>query len=136
MFILYDNDGKIIMTKSGGDEIAANSIHVMVAEIPSGFGVTSIDMATGEPVLYEIEKSAEFKKMELMTEQISAIYTKMSEGYAGTAENPIPWVYGMECKEGVCYSYNGVTYRIAKGGYMNPCVWQPDCGIWQFEVIG
>ena len=130
--IVYDENGKLYHISAGDSVKAPEYVKTVIIDIPEGKEIASIDGATGAVTLQNIAKS----KTELMQEQISAIYTKMSEGYAGTAENPIPWVYGMECKEGVCYSYNGVTYRIAKGGYMNPCVWQPDCGIWQFEVIG
>lgn len=128
MIIIYDDNGSIIMTQTGGDDLVENGINIMKADIPDGYGVGSINVETGEPVLYEIEKS-------LQERQIAAIYNKLSEGYAGSADSPIPWVYGMECKEGFYYSYNGKAYKIAVGGYMNPCVWYPDSGIWQFEVI-
>lgn len=128
--IIYDNNGTVYY-QAYGDVIAPESVNAAVVDIPDGKTIDHVDGATGEVILKDVEKT----DTEVMKEQISAIYTKMSEGYAGTAENPIPWVYGMECKEGVYYSYNGEVYKIAKGGYMNPCVWTPDCGIWQFEKV-
>lgn len=65
-------------------------------------------------------------------EGMLAIYRPIDEGHAGTAEDPIPWVYGMDCHTGSYYSYSGVTY-LCKGD-MLPCVWYPDSGIWQWEV--
>lgn len=66
-------------------------------------------------------------------EGMLAIYRPIDTGHAGTAEDPIPWVYGMDCNTGKYYSYGGVTY-LCKGD-MVPCVWYPDSGIWQWEVV-
>lgn len=55
MFILYDNNGKIIMTQTGGANAAENGVNVMTADIPKGYDVESINMETGEPVLYKLE---------------------------------------------------------------------------------
>ena len=69
-------------------------------------------------------------------EGMLAIYRPIDREHAGTLEDPIPWVYGMDCLAGVCYSYNGVIYRVAAGGDMIPCVWPPDtAGMWQWETV-
>lgn len=66
-------------------------------------------------------------------EGMLAIYRPIDTGHAGTLEDPIPWVYGMDCTTGTYYSYNGTVYRCA--GDMIPCVWYPDSGIWQWEAV-
>ena len=51
-------------------------------------------------------------------------------------DDPIPWVYGMDCHAGKCYRYNGKVYRVAEGGDMIPCTWPPDTpGMWQWEEV-
>ena len=66
-------------------------------------------------------------------EGMLAVYRPVSPSHAGTLEDPIPWVYGMDCTTGTYYSYNGTVYRCA--GDMIPCVWYPDSGIWQWEEV-
>lgn len=69
-------------------------------------------------------------------EGMLAIYRPIDREHAGTADDPIPWVFGMDCLAGVYYSYNGAVYRVADGGNMIPCVWAPDTpGLWQWEKI-
>lgn len=68
-------------------------------------------------------------------EGMLAIYRPIDREHAGTPDDPIPWVYGMDCLAGICYSYNGAIYRVADGGNMIPCVWAPDSGIWQWETV-
>lgn len=69
-------------------------------------------------------------------EGMLAIYRPIDKAHTGTLEDPIPWVYGMDCLAGLYYSYNGAIYRVAAGGNMIPCVWPPDTpGLWQWEKI-
>ena len=66
-------------------------------------------------------------------EGMLAIYRPIDQSHTGTAEDPIPWIYGMDCHEGTYYSYNGKTYLCKSD--MLPCVWAPDtAGLWQWEV--
>lgn len=129
--IIYDEKGKLYHISAGESVTLPEFVKAAIIDIPEGKEIDRIDGDSGAVSYKDIAKT----DTEMMQAQISAIYNKMAEGYTGTADNPIPWVYGMECKEGVCYSYNGNVYRIATGGYMNPCVWYPDSGIWQFEKI-
>ena len=70
-------------------------------------------------------------------EGMLAVYRPIDREHAGTPEDPILWVYGMDCLAGLYYSYNGAVYRVAAGGNMIPCVWAPDTpGLWQWEKIG
>lgn len=66
-------------------------------------------------------------------EGMLAVYRPIDQSHTGTAEDPIPWIYGMDCHEGTYYSYNGKTYLCKSD--MLPCVWAPDtAGLWQWEV--
>ena len=70
-------------------------------------------------------------------EGMLAVYRPIDREHAGTADDPIPWVYGMDCLAGLYYSYEGAVYRVAAGGNMIPCVWAPNTpGLWQWEKIG
>ena len=65
-----------------------------------------------------------------------AIYRPIDREHAGTADDPIPWVYGMDCHAGKHYSYNGKVYKVAEGGDMIPCTWPPDSpGMWQWVEV-
>lgn len=69
-------------------------------------------------------------------EGMLAIYRPIDKGHAGTEDDPIPWVLGMNCKAGQYFSYNGRIYRVAAGGDMIPCTWPPDTpGLWQWEMV-
>lgn len=69
-------------------------------------------------------------------EGMTAIYRPIDKTHTGTEEDPIPWVYGMDCHAGTYFSYNGHIYLVAEGGDMIPCVWPPDtAGLWQWVLI-
>ena len=69
-------------------------------------------------------------------EGMLAVYRPIEPGHTGTQEDPIPWVYGMDCYAGQYFSYNGKIYRVAEGGDMVPCVWVPGTpGLWQWELV-
>ena len=69
-------------------------------------------------------------------EGMLAVYRPIDQSHVGTLEDPIPWVYGMDCTAGTYYSYNGHIYQVAVGGDMKPCVWPPDSvGLWQWVPI-
>lgn len=53
---------------------------------------------------------------------------------AGTIENPIPFVYGMDCIQGKYYAYEGKIYQCKLD--MPACVWYPGSpGLWQWEEV-
>ena len=69
-------------------------------------------------------------------EGMLAVYRPIDQSHAGTLEDPIPWVYGMDCHAGVYFSYQGHIYQVAEGGDMVPCVWAPGtAGLWQWVLI-
>lgn len=63
-----------------------------------------------------------------------AVYRPLNLSDTGTADDPIPYVYGMDVYNGTYYSFNGKKY-LAKAD-MIPCVWNPGTeGVWQWEEI-
>ena len=64
-------------------------------------------------------------------EGMLAVYRPIVQGHAGTLEDPIPFVYGMDTEQGKYYSYGGTVYLCNQT--MSPCVWTPDTpGLWQW----
>lgn len=67
-------------------------------------------------------------------EGMLAVCRPIDTVHAGTQEDPIPWVYGMDCTNGLYYSYNATVY-LCKAD-MKPCVWAPGtAGLWQWEAV-
>lgn len=67
-------------------------------------------------------------------EGMLAVYRPIDTAHTGALEDPIPWVYGMDCTEGLYYSYNATVY-LCKAN-MTPCVWAPGtAGLWQWEAV-
>ena len=56
-------------------------------------------------------------------EGMLAIYRPINPEHAGTADDPIPWVYGMDCYQGKYYAHGGITYLCRAD--MLPCTWAP-----------
>ncbi len=70
------------------------------------------------------------------SEGMLAVYRPIDQTHAGTLEDPIPWVNGMDCRAGQFFSYNGAIFRVEDGGDMIPCTWPPDTdGMWQWVKI-
>lgn len=69
-------------------------------------------------------------------EGMLAVYSPINPSHSGTVDDPIPWVYGMDCYAGKYYSYSGKVYKVAVGGDMAPCIWAPDTpDFWQWEEV-
>ena len=67
-------------------------------------------------------------------EGMLAIYRPLNPEHAGTQEDPIPFVNGMDVYNGKYYSFNEKTY-LAKAD-MLPCTWDPGTeGVWQWEEV-
>ena len=63
-----------------------------------------------------------------------ALYRPVDKTHAGTQDDPIPYVYGMDCAKDKYYSYAGKVY-LCKAD-MPACVWPPDtAGLWQWEAV-
>ena len=66
-------------------------------------------------------------------EGMLAVYRPVDAVHAGTLEDPIPWVYGMDCDEGKYYAHNGGVYLCNED--MHPYVWEPGTeGLWQWTL--
>lgn len=67
-------------------------------------------------------------------EGMLAIYRPIDEEHTGAQDDPIPWVYGMDCEQGKYYSYGGKTYLCNLT--MPACVWAPGtAGLWQWTEV-
>lgn len=67
-------------------------------------------------------------------EGMLAVYRPIDAEHAGTQEDPIPWVYGMDCYNGKYYTHNDKTYLCT--GDMIPCVWEPGApGVNKWEEV-
>lgn len=67
-------------------------------------------------------------------EGMLAVYRPIDQTHAGTLEDPIPYISGMDTAADKYYSYNGKTYLCKLT--MTPCVWAPDTeGLWQWEEV-
>lgn len=68
------------------------------------------------------------------SEGMLAVYRPIDQIHAGTMEDPIPWVYGMDCTAGKYYSHEGGLWLC--NGDMIPCTWAPGtAGVWQWEAV-
>ena len=116
-------------------------------EMPDLFPAWEIVLAEGKELAAEriISKDGQlYRVVQAVTPQehqppdgegMLAIYRPINPEHAGTADDPIPWVYGMDCHAGKYYSYEGAVYMVAEGGDMIPCTWPPDSGIWQWVLV-
>lgn len=67
-------------------------------------------------------------------EGMLAIYRPIDKAHAGTQEDPIPFVYGMDTEQGKYYSSGGKVYLCNLT--MTPCVWAPGTpGLWQWTEV-
>lgn len=67
-------------------------------------------------------------------EGMLAIYRPIDKDHAGTQEDPIPFVYGMDTEQGKYYSSGGKVYLCNQT--MTPCVWPPETeGLWQWTEV-
>lgn len=67
-------------------------------------------------------------------EGVLALYRPIDVTHAGTLDDPIPYVDGMDCDKDKYYSFEGNTY-LCKAD-LKPCVWKPGTdGVWQWEKV-
>lgn len=87
--------------------------------------------------LYRIEQDVQpIESQPPDAEGMLAIYRPVDIEHEGTLDDPIPWVYGMNCYAGKYYSYEGAVYMVAEGGDMIPCTWPPDTpDMWQWVKV-
>jgi hypothetical protein len=117
------------------DEIAAEQPRTLYDGWAAGATYAKGTLLTWNGRLYRVEQesvtSQEHQPPD--AEGMLAVYRPIDDQHAGTAEDPIPWVYGMDCRADRYYSYAGASY-LCKAD-MLPCVWPPDTqGLWQWEA--
>lgn len=127
MLIIHDN-GKIIAAMSGEYENPA----LIVADVPDGYHVESVDTETGLPVIIP-DAATDGDRMAALEKQFAEYVAGMA-GDGSTADKAIPFVYGMVVKYGVHYSYGGLVY-VWNDSDCPACVWLPDSGIWQWALV-
>ena len=67
-------------------------------------------------------------------EGMLAVYRPIELSHAGTLEDPIPFILGMDTEKDKYYSYNGKIYLCNLA--MDACVWAPDTpDMWQWELV-
>lgn len=66
-------------------------------------------------------------------EGMLSIYRPIVPGHAGTAGDPIPWVYGIDCKAGMHYSYANQIWMCKSD--MSPCTWTPGTAPTMWEAV-
>lgn len=109
-----------VLVRAWEEVLAAGSALVQGDKILKGEQLYNVEQGTVPQKIYPPDG-----------EGMLAIYRPIHHTYSGTLDDPIPFVYGMDCEMGKYYNYNGDTYRCA--GDMKPCTWYPDSGIWQWE---
>lgn len=62
-----------------------------------------------------------------------AVYRPIVPAHAGTTADPIPWVYGMDCKAGLYYSYADQLWLCKSD--MAPCIWIPGTAPTMWEAV-
>lgn len=66
-------------------------------------------------------------------EGMLAVYRPIVPAHAGTMADPIPWVYGMDCKAGLYYSYADQLWLCKSD--MAPCTWIPGTAPTMWEQV-
>lgn len=88
-----------------------------------------------EDKLYRIEQNViPLENQKPNSEGMLAIYRPINLTYEGTLEEPIPWIYGMNCYKDKYYIYKQKVYKCSND--MIPCIWEPGTiGVYQWELI-
>ncbi len=124
MLIIHDN-GKIVATMSGE---YTNPVAI-VADVPAGYHVESVNTETGLPILTPIP-ATEAERTAAIEKQMMA----QAGTHEGTYEDPIPFIYGMPTVNGKHYIYAGEIY-IWNTADCASCVWLPSQGIWEWKRV-
>lgn len=67
------------------------------------------------------------------SEGMLAVYRPIVPSAAGTAEDPIAFVYGLDCVATLYYSYKDKIYVCNQD--LPACIWPPDSGIHQWSEV-
>lgn len=106
------------------DEVALEQPRAIVMEWVAGAEYRKDTKLYYKDTLYNVEQdltSSESSPPD--AEGVLALYRPIVPGHAGTQDDPIPWIYGMDCVEGLYYLHNGTIYKALQS--MAPCTWEP-----------
>lgn len=70
-FIVYDQNGKVVLTQIGG--IFPSEVFSKTEDIPNGKEVSSVNVETGEVMLQDIPQSETEKRLEELEAQVAAL---------------------------------------------------------------
>ena len=117
------------------DEVAVEQPTGYYDEWASGATYEANDKLMHNGTLYNVEQAVTAQEHQPPdAEGMLAIYRPINVTAAGTIEDPIPFVYGMDCTSGLYYSYENEIYLCT--GDMTPCVWYPGtAGVYQWEKV-
>ena len=117
------------------DDLTALQLAPICPEWQEGTHYQAGEIVNHEGQAYRVVQSVDsLEHQPPGAEGMLAIYRPLVPDHAGTLEDPIPWVSGMDVDEGKYYSFSGKTY-LAKAD-MKPCVWPPGTsGLWQWEEV-
>lgn len=106
------------------DDAASSLPGAYFAEWTPGVAYERDDKVIRLGQLYNVEQAHTAQESYLPEgEGMLALYRPIVPEHAGTVEDPMPWVYGMDCKAGLHYVHEGVVYKARQN--MLPCVWEP-----------
>lgn len=103
--------------------------------LAAGTGLTKDTIINDGGVLYRVVQPVTPQEHQPPHgEGMLAIYRPIDTAHAGTQEDPVPFVYGMDTEQGKYYSFEGKTYLCNLT--MTPCVWAPGTpGLWQWSEV-
>ena len=96
--------------------------------------IISYDSGSGI-ILYRVgQEHTSLENQKPCDEGMLAIYRPIEIAHQGTIEDPIPWIYGMDCYKDKYYIHENKKYLCKND--MIPCVWEPGTiGVYQWELI-
>ena len=112
---------------------AVDALEVWAADMPYGKDQAIMHNGVCYRVVQDVPKSQAHQPPDATG--MLAVYRPIDNGGSdGTKENPIPFVYGMDCTTGKYFTYEGKLW-LCKGD-MLPCVYPPGtAGLWQWELV-
>lgn len=115
------------------DDVATTLPGAYYAEWTPGATYAQNDKVKRLGQLYNVEQAHTAQESYLPEwEGMLALYRPIVPEHAGTMEDPVPWVYGMDCRAGLYYVHEGAVYKARQD--MLPCVWTPGSDETMWEV--
>ena len=71
-FVIYDENGDIILTQAGGNDFPT-SIGTAIVEVPDGKEISHVNVETGEVILVDAPKTAEQIRLDALEAQMATL---------------------------------------------------------------